>query len=145
MKKQLFSILLASLFISATSVAQNDALEDVKATQKLSYEISKLFKEGNFKEAFDKMDPYLPLPAEEKADLRDQTIKYQNMLTERFGERYGFTRASEKRIADVAIRESYLIQYEFHALRLIFIYYKSPQGWILNSFKWDDSFSEEFE
>ncbi len=138
--------LLVAIFIIAFSInatAQQKTMATVKATQELSYEVSKLFKEGNLSEAFDKMDPYLPLPLEEKQELRSQTIKYKGMLENRLGKRVGFTRATEKRIDEVAIREVYFVLHELSAIRLIFTYYKSPEGWILNSFKWDDSFAEE--
>ncbi len=141
----LVSFITASFILPQSASAQDKTLPDVKATQQLSYEVSKLFKEGNYSEAFDKMDPYLPLPEEEKQNLRSQTIKYKTVLEERFGQRTGFSRATDKRIGEVAIRECYLVQYELHAIRLIFVYFKSPSGWILNSFKWDDSFAEEFE
>jgi hypothetical protein len=28
---------------------------------------------------------------------------------------------------------------------VIYTYYKNNSGWILNEFKWDDSFAEEFK
>jgi len=37
-----------------------------------------------------------------------------------------------------------LIRYEYTAIRVKIIYYQNKDGWIVNSFKWDDTFSEEF-
>jgi hypothetical protein len=142
----LYTAIAIGLFTFSINVsAQEKTLATVKETQQLSYEVSKLFKEGNLAAAFDKMDLYLPLPADEKAELRNQTIKYKSVLESRLGKRVGFKRATEKRIEDVAIREVYFVLHELSAIRLIFTYYKSPEGWILNSFKWDDSFAEELE
>lgn len=147
MKVTNLAAVLAIVFLafSMSAQAQEKTLATVKATQQLSFEVSKLFEEGNLSAAFDKMDPYLPLPDEEKAELRNQTIKYKSVLENRLGKRVGFKRASEKRLEEVAIREVYFVLHELSAIRLIFTYYKSPDGWILNSFKWDDSFAEELE
>jgi hypothetical protein len=48
-------------------------------------------------------------------------------------------------IADFSIRETYIIRFENTAIRVIYTYYKNNSGWILNEFKWDDSFAEEFK
>ena len=51
----------------------------------------------------------------------------------------------EQNIQDTAFRETYLLKFENTALRLIFTYYKNSKGWIINAFKWDDNYDEEFK
>jgi hypothetical protein len=77
--------------------------------------------------------------------LKLKTIKYLNLIEERFGAPIGSLKVKNETISDVATRETYLIRYENTAIRLIFTYYKNDKGWIVNAFKWDDSFGEEFE
>jgi len=67
------------------------------------------------------------------------------MLKLRFGNPIGYAKIKEEHILDLVIRETYLIRYDYTAIRLKFTYYKNNNGWIINSFKWDDSFDEELE
>ncbi|MEY2924838.1 MAG: hypothetical protein RLZZ337_1386 [Bacteroidota bacterium] len=137
-------ILFLSIF-SLSSLAQDKYLPDVAATQKLSKEVSQLFYDDYIGVAFKKLMPYWPLPADEIQGLEEKTIRYLNMLDDRFGEKVEVVRLKEETIKDFAIRETYLIRYEKSAIRLQFSFYKNDKGWIVNAFKWDDSLSEEFE
>jgi len=76
---------------------------------------------------------------------QEKTIKYLNLIEDRFGNAIGSVKVNHETISDMAIRETYLVKYEFTAIRCIFTYYKNDKGWLINAFKWDDSFSEEFK
>ena len=67
-----------------------------------------------------------------------------NLIVDRFGPSIGIVKVKTETIADIAIRETYLIRYEYTTIRVKIIYYQNKDGWIVNSFKWDDTFSEEF-
>ena len=67
-----------------------------------------------------------------------------NLIVDRFGPSIGIVKVKTETIADIAIRETYLIRYDYTAIRVKIIYYQNKDGWIVNSFKWDDTFSEEF-
>ena len=88
---------------------------------------------------------YWPIPSNEVDALEDKSIKYLNMVEERFGKAEETIKVKEETIKDVAMRETYLVKYENTAIRLIFTYYQNNKGWILNAFKWDDNFSLEFK
>jgi len=68
-----------------------------------------------------------------------------NLITTRFGKFIGTLKIKEQKIADIAFREKYLIRFKNTAIRLTFTYYKNNDGWLVNAFKWDDNFIEEFE
>jgi hypothetical protein len=115
---------------------------EVKA---FSLKISELFKNDSIIELFTEIKKYWPLPENELTDMQTKSISTLNIVKARFGASIGFTKVKEQKISDFALRETYLIRYTKHALRLIFTYYKNNEGWIVNGFTWDDSFAEEFK
>ncbi len=143
MKKQ-FSTLILSLF-SIGLFAQGTYLKDVTETQHLSENIVRLFNENKISESFDQLTPYWPLPQNELDAIEEKTIKYLNIIAQRFGKSIGTLKVKNEKISEIALRETYLIRYENTAIRLIFTYYKNDKGWIVNAFKWDDSFAKEFK
>jgi hypothetical protein len=85
------------------------------------------------------------LPENEIGSLEEKTIQYMNILQGRFGKVEGVVKLKEETIGDFAIKETYILRFENSAIRLMYTYYKNKNGWILNTFKWDDSFFEEFK
>ncbi|NRD19451.1 hypothetical protein HNV08_05280 [Winogradskyella eckloniae] len=140
-------ILLFSLFslINISLYAQEKHLKDVKETQELSDKVVSLFYQNKISEAFDALAPYWPMPENELTTIEGKTIKYINIIEQRFGQSIGNLKIKNETISDIAIRETYIIRYANSAIRLIFTYYKNDNGWIVNAFKWDDSFEEEFK
>ncbi|MBL7899716.1 MAG: hypothetical protein JNJ99_14350 [Crocinitomicaceae bacterium] len=116
----------------------------VEETEKLSKDVVILFKDNEFAEAFDLLESYWPLPKNEIENLEEKTIVMMNTIRNRFGKVIDYVRVKKEIIGDVATRETYLLCFENTAIRMIFTYYRNLDGWILNAFKWDDSFTDEF-
>ena len=125
--------------------AQKQTIKDLNTAKEISKKVSSLFVENKIEEAFSLLSPYWPLPQNEIDGVQNKTIKYLNMFQNRFGKPIGSVKVKEQHILDIIIRETYLIRFEFTAIRLQFTYYKNDKGWIVNAFKWDDTFSEEFK
>lgn len=143
MKKTFLIILLSSLSISLFS--QEKYFKNISETQNFSKQIVSLFKENKISQSFEELTPYWPMPENEIESIEGQTIKYLNLIEQRFGKSIGEFKVKNETISDFAVRETYIIRYTNSAIRLIFTYYKNEQGFILNAFKWDDSFTEEFK
>lgn len=143
MRKTLFAITLS--ITSLGLFAQDNYLKNENETQELSKKVVSLFGDNDISESFDELTPYWPLPQNEIESLEEKTIKYLNLIQQRFGESIGTIKVKNETISDIAIRETYLVRYANSAIRLIFTYYKNDNGWIVNAFKWDDSFTEEFK
>lgn len=111
----------------------------------MSKKVVELFKNNKIAELFDELTPYWPMPLNDLESVEQKTIKYLNIIEQRFGKSIGSLKIKNETISDVAIRETYLIRYENTAIRVIFTYYRNNNGWIVNAFKWDDSFEEEFK
>ena len=137
----LISIL--SLFTYYLS-AQSKTLANQIETQKLSKQVAGLFSENKISKSFQILEQYWPLPKNEMEALQEKTIKYMNILETRFGKRLDVTKIKDEHISDIALRETYIMRYTYSAIRIVFTYYRSENGWFINSFKWDDSFTEEF-
>lgn len=141
---RLLWIIAISFSFHITAYSQQKSLKDVEATQELSGNVAALFQENKIPAAFDLLEPYWPLPKNELEAMEEKTIQLMNMLEGRFGKLFGHTWVRDEKIGDIAIRETWMVQFEVSAIRLMFTYYKSPSGWIVNSFEWDDQMSEEF-
>ncbi|KAF2331536.1 hypothetical protein [Flavobacterium nitrogenifigens] len=141
--KMTFSAII--ILFTLQSSAQSEYLKDVENAKLISKEVAQLFKENKINEAFIKIKTYWPLPENEIDNLESKTIQSLNLVAERFGKSEQIVKVSEQNIKETAFRETYLVKYETTALRLIFTYYKNNNGWVINGFKWDDSFTEEFK
>lgn len=143
MKKVLLAMM---LFVAHQNLlAQEKFLKSVNETQELSKSIVAAFKDNKISDAFEKLSEYWPMPQNEIDGLEEKTIKYLNLIEQRFGKSLGSIKVKNETIADIAIRETYLLRYENTALRIVFTFYRNNNGWIVNAFKWDDSFTEEFK
>lgn len=136
-----FFLLSFSLFANAQEKALNN-LEDAKL---LSQKVAGLFEKTQIKEAFTELRVYWPLPENELDGLEEKTIKNLNVIESRYGKMEGVAKVNESSIKDFAFQETYIVKCKYHALRLIFTYYRNSTGWLINGFKWDDSFAEEFK
>lgn len=134
-----------AMFLTLQSYAQNKYLKDIESVKLISKEITTLFKDNKINEAFIKIKLYWPLPVNEIDNMETKTIQSMNLVSQRYGNPEEIVKVTEQNIKETACREIYLIKYEYTALRLIFTYYKNSRGWIINSFKWDDNFTEELK
>lgn len=124
--------------------SQGKYLKNIEEVKDLSNKTSQLFYETKINECFDVLEMYWPIEKNEIISLEENTLKYINILDERFGKKESIVKIKEEKIMDFAFRETFIIKFKNHAIRLIYIYYRNNEGWILNSFKWDDNFMDEF-
>lgn len=146
MKISLLRILLISIFTFSFAVgnSQNSIIKDTDAARQISLQVSQDFKNNKIAEAFNLIRQYWPLPENEINTLESQTVSSLNLISDRYGKAESIIKVSEQGIKDTGLRETYLLKYENTAIRIIFTYYKNSRGWIINSFKWDSDFDEEF-
>lgn len=130
---------------SNASYCQYKTLKNEAELRIVSKKIAELFKNDSIIEVFTELKQYWPLPENELTDMQTKSITVLNTVRNRFGESIGYTKVKEEKINDFALRETYLVRYTNHALRLILTYYKNNAGWVINGFTWDDSFAEEFK
>jgi hypothetical protein len=141
--KTILTLVAFLLVINAS--AQTKYLRDKSQIALLSKKVAALFQENKISESVRELTPYWPLPQNEIESFEEKTIKYLNLYNENYGPTIESVKIKEESIGEIAFRETYLVRFKVTAIRLKFTYYKSNDGWILNSFKWDDSFTEEFK
>lgn len=130
--------------ISTCHEVFSKTLETVEETEELSLSVMAFFFEEQYSDAFDLLKKYWPLPDNEINLLEEKTIKMMNTVSQRFGKSIDYIRVRREAITDIASRETYLLRFDNTAIRVIFTYYLNSEGWIVNAFKWDDSFEQEF-
>lgn len=133
------------LLINIYSFGQNKYLKDVNDTQLFSEKVVDLFAENKIKQSFNTLSEYWPLPKNEIKNLEKATVEHLSFIEKQFGKSIGTLKVRNETISDFAIQETYLIRYDISAIRLIFTYYKGYKGWVLNGFKWDLEFTQEFK
>ena len=143
LRKSLITLLV--VFGLTDFYSQNTLLKDTEAAKLLSRSVSQDFRDHKIEEAFNILSPYWPLPVNEINNLKTQTIQSINLISERYGKAESVVKVSEQNIKDAGFRETYLVKFEYTAIRLIFTYYKNSKGWLVNGFKWDSEFDEEFK
>ena len=87
MKKSILVVTLTIL--SFSSIAQHKYLTGIQETRSLSEKIARLFEQNEISDAFDVLRPYWPIPENEVDQLEEKTIKYLNLINQRFGESIG--------------------------------------------------------
>jgi len=141
--KAILSIFLFSL-ASTSLLAQVEHLKDIPSTQAVSKKVVSLIIEEDLSAAFAELSRYWPMPQNELVTLEETTVKYFNILGPRFGNIIGTVKVKNEVIGEIAIQETFIVRYENSAIRVMFTYYKNDRGWIINAFKWDDAFTDEF-
>ena len=120
-------------------------LSSIEETQALSLQVTELLQDNKISAAFDRLAEHWPLPENEVEAIEEKTMKYFNLLRERFGPAFNAVKVKESVIPNVTRQETFIIQFPNTGIRLIYTFYKNPDGWIVNAFKWDDSFEEELD
>lgn len=143
MRKKILMILVVALLI-ATPVF-GAALPDEKAAKELTNKIMTKISSGDTDSGFNLMKPYVPISGTEIDAAAVQTKAQLEQYGKRFGKSTGFEFIDSKKMGDSLLRIRYLAKMENTALPWVFIFYKSPSGWTLNNFKWEDGISYLFE
>lgn len=89
--------------------------------------------------------PYLIIPDAEFETMLGQTKLQYPMLAQRFGKSIGFEFIREERAGDSLLRIVQIQRFERHITRWSFIFYRSSDGWVLNTFYFDDNVRALFD
>jgi hypothetical protein len=93
---------------------------------------------GDIAGAFDAMEPYTIIPKQEFQSAALQSKAQRDQYGVRYGKSIGYEFISETSKGESLVQFVYIEKTENHALPWSFYFYKSPNGWVLNSFQWND-------
>jgi hypothetical protein len=130
-------VLLAS---SGVSIAQGvPTLADIrKATDAAMSLVGK----GDLEAGLKSFKPLTIVPSAEFDALVGQTTQQLPLLTARFGSNLGSEFIKEDRIGESLARSIYIHRFDKHAMRWIFYLYRGKDGWVINTFRFDDKWPE---
>lgn len=136
--------ILSFFLITAVGSAHADSLESELQYLKLTESLMAKVAQGDLDGAFQAMKPYLVVPAAEFDALVAQTKAQRGMAGARYGKAVGWECLEHRKVGQSIARVTCFEKTEKHALPWLFYFYKSPRGWILNSFTWNDNLPSLF-
>lgn len=135
-------LLLASCL--STSHVQADFLKNESEARQLADKIMGRATEGSLVGAFNLMKPYVIIPDTELQSVALQSQALRDQFASRYGKSIGYELIEEKKSGGSLLRLIYIEKTAKHALPWTFYFYKSPDGWVLNSFDWNDQIQGAF-
>ncbi len=133
--KRLMVILVAAFGLGTAHAATLQTDADVRAfADRVMEKVAKADLPG----AFAEMKPYTIVPPTEFDAAALQSKSQRDMVGTRFGATIGYEFISEKRSGQSLLKLTYIEKTEHHALPWLFYFYRTPKGWVLNSFNWND-------
>ena len=138
--KRTLIVLVSTVVLVAGCRAEAEGLKDTEAAVALAESFMEILgsEEGGVQAAFDEIAPCWPIGGQEVGTMVMQTIQTRPLLEERYGERLGHLLISQEKVADTVLRLVYLERFEYSALRWSFYFYRTSDGWIVNTMHWDD-------
>lgn len=137
-------ILLAASLFAGTASAQVRTLNSEKEIRSFAETVmshaAKMDYDGIVKTA----QAYSSLPEEEMKALIGQIKLQMNAYVPRFGKAVGYEFIKEEQVGASVIRLTFIAKHENHALPWRFVFYKSPSGWMLNQFFFNDNLNMLF-
>jgi succinate dehydrogenase/fumarate reductase flavoprotein subunit len=130
----LASLLGCTVLASSASAAVLKAEELATFTTKVMAKVGK----GDLAGAFAEMKPYTIVPSAEFETLKLGTKSQRDMVGGRFGKTIGHECFGAEKRGESLIRITCIEKTEKHALPWRFYFYRTPTGWVLNSFYWND-------
>ena len=97
---------------------------------------------GDLPGAFADMKPYTIIPPTEFDAAALQSKSQRDLVGTRFGATIGYEFIGEKRSGQSLLKLTYIEKTERHALPWLFYFYRTPNGWVLNSFFWNDRMTD---
>ena len=133
--KYVVSILICWLSWSAQAV---ESLSDKAAAQSLAEEVMERVSKDQFKEGLSKLRPYTVVPVAEFDVQMAQMDMQIPVIRQRFGKSIGYDFVEKEQLGNSLIQYVYLQKFEKHVMVWRFIFYKSKDKWLLNTWYFND-------
>jgi len=131
------TLFLAAITFFATS-SFADTLKSEEDLRPLAESVMSKVAANDLNAAFMAMQPYVVIT---DSELQSAALSAKAQR-EQYGVRYGKTIGTEfinqTKVGASLVRILYIEKTEKHALPWTFYFYKTPKGWVLNSFTWSD-------
>lgn len=135
-------LILSLLFMSVGAMAET--LKSETEAKQLAEKVMVQVAKSDLTNAFALMKPYVVIPDSEFQGLALQTQAQRDQFGVRYGKSVGYEFIGEKKAGESILRLIYIEKTAKHALPWMFLFYKTPSGWVLNSFAWNDQINNVF-
>lgn len=135
-------LLVVSMVWSQASLA--DTFPSVPAARAFTDKVLAKVGAGEIEAGVKMVKPYTIIPAAEFDAMVGQISLQLPAIAQRFGKPVGSEFVSETKVGESFVRLFYLSKYERHAMRWTFYLYNTPQGWVINTFNFDDKIQNMF-
>ena len=133
---RLIALAVVDLFAGGNAIAGD--LTTPQQTQDICQSAANKFASGDIDGAFDVLIPYWPLPKEEVKAIAYQSKAQLDMVSGRYGQPLGAEYVRTETVGKSLIKQTFLIKFSKHALRMSCVFYKPEKVWLMNSTSWDD-------
>jgi hypothetical protein len=135
--------LLISL-LSFTSLCHAEAFKSVELVKAKIDQVMAKVGTGDIEAGLTMLKPYTIVPTAEMDSMIGQAKLQIPAISQRFGSAVGIEFIGESKVGQSLVRLAYLQKYEKHGLRWLFLLYKGSDGWVINTFVFDDKIQELF-
>ncbi|TDX46338.1 phage tail protein [Orenia marismortui] len=142
--KVVLIVLLIILSCTTVTFAKNIGFDKEQGMRSYCDSIMEYLAKDEVQKAFDLLEGQWIFSATEIQNVELQTIKQLDLVKGRFGDVLGYKFIEKEIVAEILCKYTYVVKYENHIIRWIFIFYKAEDKWLLNSFKFDDSIEKLF-
>ena len=142
MKKIYFFVISLLVFTNFASAA---TFKNNKELRKFSDSVMEMTAAGDTVEALSTLGPYTIISETGFAEFIENSKAQMDQYVLQYGESVGFEFISEEKIGKTLVKLVYIQKMEKHALPWVFHFYKSPQGWLISTFIWDDQLLSVFK
>ncbi len=147
LRLQASSLIIFSLFAlhAPASLAQGkQTLPDVSAARSLTGAVMAKVAAGEMEAGLRLMQPYFVIPDADFEAAVGQAKQQVPAMTQRFGKAIGAEFLREDQVGQRLLRITQAQLFEQHATRWSFFFYRTPKGWVLNTFQYDDNIKSFF-
>lgn len=129
---------LAILLLALAPLCHAETFPSVDAARAFADKVMEKVAAGEIEEGLKMIKPYAIVPAAEFDAMVGQTSLQLPMITQRFGKSIGSEFIRQDAAGDSLVRLLYISKHERHAMRWFFYLYRTPEGWVVNTFNFDD-------
>ena len=141
----MFRAAMIALALAFSANATADTLKNEAELRALTDRVMGALTSSGVSAAFERMKPYALVTGSEFESLSLASKSQRDQFGARYGKTIGFEFIAQKKVGDSLVRIIYIERTEKHALPWIFYFYKTPSGWALNSFSWNDRMPQIFD
>jgi hypothetical protein len=103
------------------------------------------FANGNYEQAYNILQPSWPIADEDIERVVQRTNDLMPEVIDQYGEMTDHFILRETLVGEHLGRLEVLIRCEVFGIRLVYEFYKSPNGWLVSSFLWNERLGDFFD